>query len=336
MKKHLMMIMALVAGAAFADGAAIALADAEAKITAAIENPREMAQTMSRLSAADQTAFLAKVNAAIAAYKGSVEEKTALFVNANAAAMKSARKGNLMKLLAETFATVSVESLTVLNERFAADLFNRSADPSNVYSDADYQRVSTNAMNVIVERTKGEPDAGVRAAFAALLFLRASDGESAGLREAVLATLPAGEVRDLASKEWIPAAMGDGGKAPSYAAMLGAAMGAGGETDASGATKGATVAAEGPNMSDVTIYMGPQEIDALLADLRNCVVNEDGTLETPVLDAYRKKFTEPDLTWGTLDLDFVPRTLDRNAAWYPGNKRGEQKEPELYPFGSPE
>lgn len=139
MKKLMIVAMVALAGVLFAQEAqAMSLADARGQIAEAISSADKMTQIMSELSPEDQVSFLAAVNAAIDAMPGSVDQKAATFVTINEAAMR-ANKGNLPQLLAETFATVPTEALTVVNERFAADLFSRSADPSHPVDDETFK-----------------------------------------------------------------------------------------------------------------------------------------------------------------------------------------------------
>ena len=138
MKKLIMVIVMALAGTLVAQDKSMTLADARGKIGDVIADPASMTSIMQQLSAEDQTAFLADVNAAIAKMPGSTDEKTQKFLDVDTAALKGAKEGNLPTLVAEVFATVPPNSLTVINERFAADLFNRAADPSKTYTDERY------------------------------------------------------------------------------------------------------------------------------------------------------------------------------------------------------
>ena len=130
MKKLLMVVTMAMASVLFAQDKTMSSADARGKIGDIISDPASMTSVMKQLAAADQASFLADVNAAISKMPGSPEEKTSKFVAVNSAALKGAQKGNLTTLVAEVFATVPPESLTAINEQFAAGMFNRAADPS--------------------------------------------------------------------------------------------------------------------------------------------------------------------------------------------------------------
>ena len=181
---------------------------------------------------------------------GSNESKAAAFYAANRAAVSGAGKENLTAVLAEVFATVPVEYLTEINERFATDLFSRTANPSHIFTDQEFIELATNAMVVVNERIQKEENAGVRETFAILMFVRASGGTPADLAQTLVSQLPDAQVRETAMNEWIKPAMGDG-QEQSYDAMLGASQ-----------------AGEEPDHAVVTqLAGGPQIADALLADL---------------------------------------------------------------------
>lgn len=259
-----------VAAAAFAaaalvvhgqDAKTMPLAEARAQIGAIAADPSSMKDVISRLSPEDQCAFLGEVNAAISKMPGSNEEKTAKFLNVNRAALKGAAKGNLPKLLAEVFATVPPESLVVIHERFAADLLNRNGDPSRKYSDKEFLIFTTNLMARIEQRTTGIDDAGVRNAFAALMFLKSS-GETPqpGLAEALVSGFPDQASRDMALNDWIPQATGD---SPNYDSMLGYAD-----------------AGAQPNMPLVLDLAGPQVLDSMLPE----IMADSGITVSPIVD----------------------------------------------------
>lgn len=322
MKKLLLMSMVVAAGLTWAEAAKMSLADAEAKIASAIEDTKVMSSTMSSLSAQDQVAFLSKVNAAIGEYKGSEEEKAALYVNANSTAMKSAAKGNLPSLLAETFATVPLEALTVINERFAADLFSRSADPSKSYDDKTFMEVSKSALDVICKRCENCDTPGVRDGFAALMFVRASEGSPKDVRETLANCLPAGDTPELALQEWFPDAMGDNGAKPSYDSMLG--------VRSKFYTRG---------IDRIYLYAGPQEMVALMGDLQQGLLNANGEFMTPVWDAIQPLDYEmgDSLLSPENNFSLVPRSQREDKPWNNRKKRGEKDEPDEpkpYPYSN--
>lgn len=192
------------------------------------QNPQTLKSTIAQLSAADQAAFVAEVNEAISKMPGSDEVKAAAFYNANKAAVQGA-KGNVPAVLAEVFATVPPEYLTEINERFASEVFNRSADPTKTYSDEAFTALAKKTMDTIIQRCQSAENAGVRETFAILMFLRASGGSPANLSETLVAQLPDAATRESAANEWIKPALGDG-QEQTYDPMLGVAQ-AGDEPD---------------------------------------------------------------------------------------------------------
>lgn len=306
---------------------AMPLAEARAQIGAIAADPSSMADVIGRLSAEDQCAFLGEVNAAIAKMPGSNEERAAKLLNVNRAALKGASKGNVANVMAEVFATVPPESLTVISERFAADLINRNADPSRTYTDEEFLAISTNMMAKIERRTSGSDDAGVRNTFAAVMFLKASGSTpQQGLAEALVAGYPDKATRDLALNEWIPQAMAAN---PDYEGMLGYAD-----------------AGAQPNAVVVLDLAGPQMLDAMLFEMVSGPVGAGGGTATPILDQAFGGFSEQTLhsaasaAAGAANFGGgsaaagggrpAPRTSDPTKPWYPGKSRGE-----TYPWQTP-
>jgi len=283
MKNALAAMMVLMAAAVFAEPAAkeaatgqtsaktvsSALAAARAQITQITSNPKLMAKVMKTLNVQDQLQFVGDVNRAIAAMSGSVDEKIAILLGVNRSALNGAAKGNLGAVVAEIFATAPVSSLTVINENFAQDAFNRAANPKVTYTDAQYIKVAQGVMKTIVARLETADDAGLRAGFAALMMIRASNSEAPAIQDAIVATLPP-SVQETAKKEWLPAALASD-KEKSYEPMLGMAEG---EVSL-------------PVSEQVLRIAVVQETDATLADLFGG--NTDPTLKPgeaqPVIDA---------------------------------------------------
>ena len=204
-----------------ANPALVSLADARSRIDKAIAKPAVMKALMQHLSAEDQKAFLAEVNAAIAAMPASDEERVAIFVAVNRAALEGARRGNVAALVAESFATVQPVALPALSESLSADLINRATDKGRTYTDAEYLQICSTLMTRVNARTAEADHGDVRSAFAALMLIRGSNAAKPETVAAVVATLPE-SVRATAQKEWFPAALAEGA-AKSYDAMLAAA-----------------------------------------------------------------------------------------------------------------
>ena len=196
---------------------AMSLADASAKVGEAAKDPKTMSQVVKQLNKDDQVAFLAKVNAAIDGLNAPLADKTKLYVEAATAAMDAVSPENRAAMLAEIYATSSLESLTVLNETLGGKVA-AGANPDAV------KKVATDTMKIIQARTAGDGNEGVRDAFAALMFVRSSNGKPADLRDTLISGLPENS-RELARDEWFPAALGEG-KPKSYEPMLAVGDGA--------------------------------------------------------------------------------------------------------------
>lgn len=246
------LMFSLVAAVGF--GAALSLAEARGKIGEAVVNPSVMASTVKQLSAADQKSFLADCNEAVGKMPGSAESKAATYLAVNRAALKGAAKGNLSDMLAEVFATVPPEALTVVNERFAADLFNRAANPAETFTDERFVNIAQSVMTSVTNRMVKTDGAAVRDTFAILMLLRASNGTPADLASTLAAYLPE-DARKVALGEWIPEAMSE---RRNYDPMLGVAD--------SGVM---------PNASVVLQIAGPQKLEMMLSDLNSGIAGAD-------------------------------------------------------------
>lgn len=217
--KKLMTVLSIACAFFVAYAAEMPRSEWHAKVGDCAQNASQLKEVIAQLSPADQTAFLAEVNDAISKLPGASEVRAQKFLAANRAAVAGSTKGNRAAVLAEVFATVPPEYLTLINENFAQDLFNRNANPSHPFTDQEYVDLAKNTMATIVTRCEKAEDAAVRDAFAALMFERASGGSPANLRDVLISTLPA-SAQETASSEWIPAAMGDG-REKTYDPMLG-------------------------------------------------------------------------------------------------------------------
>lgn len=215
--------VALCASVSWAEGGenASSLAEARQKISQVIEDSSLMTEVMKTLSPSDQVTFLGEVNAAIARMPGSAEARAAMFLNVDSAALRSAKEGNLSALVAEVFATASVETLPILSERFAEDLFNRD---SAQISDAQFVKIAEATMSVVNSRTENVDSGDVRSTFAALMFIRASNSSADEIFNPIAAMLPE-KSREVATKEWLPEALGKDGKEQSYDPLFAVANG---------------------------------------------------------------------------------------------------------------
>ena len=291
----------------------LSLTEARAQIGNVVENPDSLTDLMKSVAADDQAMLLGDVNTAIAIVPGSAEMRAATYVKANCAALKGAAKWNLLTLLAETFATVKIEDLTLLNEHYAADVFNRATDPKHTYTDEQFVTIASNAMVKIRKRLEGSDAAGVRDAFAVLMFVRASNGTPADLKDVLVAGMTDEEAKKLAKEEWFPAALAEG-ELKSYEAML--------------------AYADAGKMPDPVVAMrvlNTQQFDAMISDLAAVMVGRDGK---PVSDLWvGKEFTgDRDTYTQDIGLDRVPRTLKSDLPWNPNYRRKDMHgEGTIYP-----
>lgn len=281
--------------AAKPDGAkTLPLAEARQKIDGVVDGSESIASLIKQLSAEDQLTFLGDVNKAVSKMPASVEEKTAKHLNLNHAALKAVKgSGNVAALLAEVFATVPPEALTVINERFASDLFNRATDPKVTYTDAQFTDIALKIMETVNKRTAETDNASTRSAFAILMLLRASNGTPADLEDKLIATLPNADARELAKSEWIPSALGKDGRELGYEPILASAD-----------------AGRRPDFDFVLVIAGPQLLDALLQDIGGKNVDGQSFMRTrsPVLDAVQNPLEQqiPTLGGDVLGAEILP------------------------------
>lgn len=264
--KKMLMLLAVAASliAVAAPGAKMmSLADARAKIGEVIKDPAKMTEIMKKLSSDDQKTFVADVNAAISRMPGMHEERAAMFLNVDKAALRGAAKGNLANIVAEIFSTVPVESLTILSENFAQDLFNRDADPSNPISDELFEKIASDLIATVNERTAKTDDGAVRSALAIAMIVNAANGTMPNLADKLVETLPE-DAREKAKERWIPGATKDGEK--NYDDLLG-------ENDYADVI---------PNSMLTLKIAGPQFMDIMLSDF--ATVATDHPSRTPLLD----------------------------------------------------
>lgn len=290
-----------------------------AKVGECAQDTTVLKSTIVQLSADDQLAFIKAINEALAAKPGSTEAKAVAFYESNRAALVALSKsGNVVKALAEVYATVPPEYLTVINERFATEVFKR--DPNANITDEQYTLLASNAMNVVVDRTKGLDNAAVRQTFASLMFIRASENSVPGLAESLTAQLSDDSVKKTAVNEWVKPALGDG-QSKSYDPMLGVAQ-AGEEPD-----------------HKVVMRMYPYSAvgNSLLGDLRNLSLKDGVSAENiggVLFQAPEANGQSPSTIIGD-PLYRVPRQVfDPESPFYNGKRRGDKSDSDYEPGGS--
>ena len=135
----------------------------------------------------------------------------------NRDAVRAAKDADKKLVVAEVFATAPMEALPMITDGFAKEVFTRKMmnlsekDDSFVeFAAATLLRVNSRLRQISTARFPG-----ARSAFAVISFLKASDGKPEDLRDQLMFyVLTGSEV--LARTKWVPAAMGDDGKPPSY------------------------------------------------------------------------------------------------------------------------
>ncbi len=194
------------------------------KVGDCANNAATMRATMANVSASDQVALVSAVNAALAKSPGSNEQRAAAFVRANVAALSTAMTQNKEKhaanqVLAEIYATVPPEYLPVVSEQFAKETLNRKN-----LERPQFVNIMTNTLHLVDGRLAKAENGGVREAFVALTFIKASgEAPSADLVNLALSQISDAKTRETAANEWLGPALGMNGVAQSYDPMLGAA-----------------------------------------------------------------------------------------------------------------
>ena len=301
MKKILMAIIAM--AGAMVLSAEMPRSEWHAKVGDCALDPNALKDTISQLSSADKTAFLAEVNAAIDKMPGSAEAKASKFLAANRAAVAGAGAADRAAVLAEVYATVPPEALTVINEEFAKSEFSR---PSTM-TDDEYTSIVAQTMAKISQRTATAESGAVRAGFAGLMFIRAAGSASDAATAAVVASLPA-EAQADAKGSWFPSALGQNGAA-TYDPMLAAAQ-----------------AGEEPDHAVVVAITRSQLLDSMLADLQSA--DKVGKSAPSVQAMFTAANDEEGVGIG---LTRVPRdrVQDPSSPYYSKN-RGGTSEPQPY------
>ena len=240
--KKILMAMVAVAGA-FLLSAEMPRSEWHAKVGDCAQDPNMLKETISQLSSADKTAFLAEVNAAIDKMPGSTDVKAAKFLAANRAAVAGAGAADRADVLAEVYATVPPEALTIINEEFAKSEFARPA----TMTDDEYTNIVAQTMTKITQRMASAESGAVRAGFAGLMFIRAAGGAADATMDAVVSALPS-DVQGDARNSWFPSALA---ATPSYDPILAPAQ-----------------AGEEPNPQVVLDISPSQKVESMLGDLQ--------------------------------------------------------------------
>ena len=303
MKKILMAMVA--AAGAFLLSAEMPRSEWHAKVGDCAQDPNMLKETISQLSSADKTAFLAEVNAAIDKMPGSTDVKTAKFLAANRAAVAGAGAADRADVLAEVYASVPPEALTVINEEFAKNEFARPA----TMSDDEYTNIVAQTMTKITQRTASAESGSVRAGFAGLMFIRAAGTATDATTAAVISSLPS-DVQGDAKSSWFPSALAGN---PSYDPILAPAQ-----------------ASDEPNPQVVLDIAPAQQVDSMLADLQTGKADSNlGVRPGSSIPGSSESSSGSDPQSNSLSGAPRDRVQDPESPFYTGKKRST-KEPNPY------
>ena len=301
--KKVLMAMIATAGAMLLS-AEMPRSEWHAKVGDCALDPSALKATISQLSSADKTAFLAEVNEAIGKMPGSDEVKAAKFLAANRAAVAGAGAEDRAAVLAEVYATVPPEALTVVNEEFAKNEFARPA----TMTDDEYTNIVAQTMAKITQRTATTESGSVRAGFAGLMFIRAAGSASDATTDIVVDSLPSDAQSD-AKSSWFPTALGQNGAA-SYDPMLASAQ-----------------AEDEPDHAVVTAIARSQLVDSMLADLQ---AGNMGKTAAQTRDAFLLPNDQESIDNG---LSRIPRdrVMNPESPYYTKDRRARSgSEPNTY------
>ena len=180
----------------------------------------ETKEKTAEVAGGDPVEFVATVNRSYAKSDEPLDDrrKETLY-GVNRDAVRGAKGADQKVVLAEVFATVPKDCLPMITDRFAAEIFSRKASGLDK-DDESFVDFASSALMKISGRLRTADDyPGTRSAFAVIMFLKASEGKPSSLREDLMVYVLSGSHK-IAREEWIPAALGDDGKAPTYAPIM--------------------------------------------------------------------------------------------------------------------
>ena len=185
-----------------------------------IQARNAFSDAFSELAGGDQAEFIATVNRSLADRSEPLDEhriKTLYRINRDA--VRGAPATDRKTVLAEVFATLPIACMPLLVERFSKELFSRKAAGFKENDDSFVEFASAALMRISLRCRTADDFPGTRTAYAVIMFLKASEGRPASLREDFMMYIHSGTHR-IAREEWIPAALGDNGQQPTLAPMI--------------------------------------------------------------------------------------------------------------------
>lgn len=174
------------------------------------------------LSADDQLELVRTLNGAMPSFAAKEDTRIATTYRLNRDLVRAASSVDRKRVLAEVFATVPEYCLPALSDGLAGEVFNRKA-AGFAKKDDSFQNFALSSMLTIYRRCRADNNLELsnqrRLVFAAIMFLKASEGDPADLLDQIIVFIP-DSVRDIARDVWIPAAMGENGAKGTYRPLV--------------------------------------------------------------------------------------------------------------------
>ena len=261
--------------------------------------------TLDGLTGNDRVAFVASFNRSYAKSEEPLNgNRIKSLYRVNRDAVRGAEGADRKAVLAEVFATAPKASLPEIVDGFASELFSRKA--GGFKDDEAFIEFASAALLRISGRLNfADDEPGVRSAFAVVMFLKASEGRPDDLREMFMPYVRSGS-HVIAREEWFPAAMGDGGKTPTYEPML---------------TAG--IRGEAPNHRISIPQGGPEELNRLAGSENQ--IHQAWDVSGPMARSNDGSVPDDGNALGTGILR-VPRdgVQNRNSPWYRRTRRADE------------
>lgn len=191
----MLMVAALVASAAMAeDAATLTRSQWLKKIGDSAANESVLRDTAAQLPASDRVEFAQRVLKAVSRMPVNPEEKTAAFVRSSIGCINGKLGDQKKNVIAEVFADVPISYLPNVTE----ELSKRFNQELNKLSDADYEKIATETIDVAAKRNAKTDEPSVRDTFVALAFLRGAKNPDQ-LRDKLISRLPDDHTRQVAA-----------------------------------------------------------------------------------------------------------------------------------------
>lgn len=182
----MLMAAALCASAAMAEDA-VTLTRSQwlNKIGDSAANESVLRETAAQMPASDRVEFAQRVLKAVSRMPVSPEQKTAAFVRSSIGCITGKLGDQKKNVIAEVFADVPISYLPNVTE----ELSKRFDQELNKLSDADYDKIATETMDVASKRNAKTDEPSIRDTFVALAFLRGTKNPDR-LRDKLISRLP--------------------------------------------------------------------------------------------------------------------------------------------------